>query len=148
MYGDAPALTDWPDLRRALDESYGVIIIRVEALREIASEGRRTRMDAVRNKIIERLDNMGVSYWPDIPMKAQGATVILYQRGTEADELLRAIESEEATPKVLQMLQMLNRFGVPGDEVQAARFYLDLTRDLMTRIFEPPETKRRRRRRT
>lgn len=132
-----------------MDRQNGVITISVETLRAMAAgEGRKTRLDAVRTEIIERLDDMKISIWPDLPRRAQGHHVIIYYRGTEAHEVIRLFEAGAAVPALARLLRRLNTPAVPREGLAAVREMWEQVGDRLEAMAEEqPEPGRRKRRR-
>ncbi|MFE6846584.1 hypothetical protein [Streptomyces sp. NPDC057686] len=133
---------DWSELKRELESNEGVLAMSVETLRGLASEWQSVRFPTVRGEILERLDHMGASVWPDLPERRAVGTVLVCLRETVAYEVIKYLSAGALTPRFVRLLRHLNEPTV--DRVQVARELMDSTANMIEErvLTEAPERAR------
>lgn len=85
----APTHPSWPDLTAQIDDHFGVLRIKMGDLRSI--EGAQRINENLNQRVSDRLRDMGVGHLPaELPSRAD-QPIVLYRRGTNAAETIRAI---------------------------------------------------------
>jgi hypothetical protein len=108
--GDFPAT--WPDLWRLLEQEAGIASTTMRTLRNL--QGSYRTDPTVRDRIEERLSELGVGHIPKQLPTDQNKGVMLYLKGTEAGEIIRAIQGDVPTEALIHGLRNLNR---PATEI-------------------------------
>ncbi|MET9073817.1 hypothetical protein ABZX95_16955 [Streptomyces sp. NPDC004232] len=116
---DAPDPEDfaagtWDDLRKAVENCGGVLRVHMGHLRDLIDAGRLGIN--VRNDISRRLAGIGLGHLPAELPSYQGNSVVLYQQGTPAADVVEAVRGDN----FVRAENALRRLNTKGDAEKLA----------------------------
>jgi hypothetical protein len=111
-------ISDWQDLRAAVESNHGVHRVPMETLRRL--EGRQRVGKHILSSIEDKLNTLGLGHLPKELPNRQQQSVLLYRVGTPASVLIQAVHEglkESPTAEAYDILVRLNTLPDPDDVV-------------------------------
>lgn len=129
-------ITDWQDLRAAVENHHGVFRVTMETLRRL--EGRQRVGKHILSSIEDKLNTLGLGHLPQELPNRQQQTVLLYRVGTPASLLVDAVRdslTESPSSEAYSMLVRLNTLPDP-DEVISREEIHDTAQELLPAVLK------------
>lgn len=129
-------ITDWQDLRAAVEQHHGVFRVTMETLRRL--EGRQRVGKHILSSIEDKLATIGLGHLPQELPNRQQQSVLLYRVGTPASLLVDAVRdslTESPSSEAYNILVRLNTLPDPEDVVSKEEIH-DTAQELLPAVLK------------